>query len=37
MQGNERFSDESYAWVAKHLQDARSARGKIETIAGIYK
>lgn len=37
MQGNERFSDDSYKWVAEQLKDARSALGKIETIAGIYK
>ena len=37
MQGNERFADESYAWVAEQLKDARSALNKIETIAGIFK
>jgi hypothetical protein len=37
MQGNERFSDESYKWVAEQLKDARSALNKIETIAGIFK
>ena len=37
MQGNERFSDESYAWVAEQLKDARTALDKIETIAGIFK
>jgi len=37
MQGNERFSDESYAWVAKQLKDARNALNQIETIAGIFK
>ena len=37
MQGNERFADESYAWVAKQLKDARNALNQIETIAGIFK
>jgi len=37
MQSNERFADESYAWVAKQLKDARNALSKIETIAEIYK
>jgi hypothetical protein len=37
MQSNERFSDESYAWVAKQLKDARNALNQIETIAGIFK
>jgi hypothetical protein len=37
MQGNERFSDESYRWVAEQLKDARAALDKIKTIAGIFK
>jgi len=37
MQGNERFSDESYKWVAEQLKDARIVLDKIETIAGIFK
>jgi hypothetical protein len=37
MQSNERFADESYAWVAKQLKDARNALNQIETIAGIFK
>jgi len=37
MQGNERFSDESYKWVAEQLKDARTALDKIETIAGVFK
>jgi len=37
MQGNERFSDESYKWVAEQLKDARNALNQIETIAGIFK
>jgi hypothetical protein len=37
LQRNERFSDESYKWVAEQLKDARSALNKIETIAEIYK
>ena len=37
MQGNERFSDESYKWVAEQLKDARNALNQIETIVGIYK
>ena len=37
MQGNERFSDDSYKWVAEQLKGARKALNQIETIAGIYK
>jgi hypothetical protein len=37
MMGNQRFSDESYAWVSKQLKEARIALDKIETIAGIFK
>jgi len=37
MQGNERFADESYKWVAEQLKGARNALSKIETIAEIYK
>jgi hypothetical protein len=37
MQSNERFSDESYAWVHTQLKEARIALDKIETIAGIFK
>jgi phage shock protein A len=37
MQSNERFSDDSYKWVAEQLKGARKALNQIETIAGIYK
>jgi len=37
MQSNERFSDESYKWVAEQLKGARNALNQIETIAGIFK
>jgi hypothetical protein len=37
LQRNERFSDESYKWVAEQLKGARNALNQIETIAGIFK
>ena len=37
MQRNDQLSDESYAWVAQQLKEARVALDKIETIAGIFK